>query len=167
MESDGPYHSASPSGAYTSAHTGGVGLAAALVQFVSAVSAEVTALPAAASRTSAFNFFLAVTIYSGLTLLAYLFLTRLPLYHLVLQPSKVASQSYRDKSSGPSIRVVERKIRKVRSMFLSPVRKTMSLTISNFDSPAWTVNVLDFLRHLHRFPFDYGFYSFRSQRRGR
>lgn len=91
---------------------GAVGLAVALVQFVSAYTASPTSLASTtfsdAIRSSAFVFFLAVAAFSALSFFAHLLLIRLPLYRLVIRSAEPTSSSPK---ASPSLRVVERKVR--------------------------------------------------------
>ncbi|KAI5475437.1 nucleoside transporter [Pseudohyphozyma bogoriensis] len=96
---------------------GAIGLSVALLQFISAYAStslpsRITPLAVPSSvRASAFSFFLTITIFSFLSLLSYLVLTRLPLYRLVIRSAETSSRPHSPSKRKPSLRAVEHKVR--------------------------------------------------------
>ncbi|KAM0788956.1 hypothetical protein ACM66B_003030 [Microbotryomycetes sp. NB124-2] len=83
---------------------------------------------------SAFSFFVAIAAFAVLSLLAYLLLLNLPLYKVVIRASEDDSDSD-DKGPRASLRVVERKVRKLGiSVFL-----TFLVTLAVFPSITSTI----------------------------
>lgn len=101
------------------------------------LSATQAPIPEKGVRQAAFTFFLAIGIFAVVSLLSYILLTHIPLYRLVIRASEGDEEDDdgRQKSAKPSLRVVERKIRKLGiSMFL-----VFGITLAVFPSITSTI----------------------------